>query len=672
MNKRLDKMIQRTRKLIVLMLIVLLVLMLAFTILECATAESFNEFENINLTEELESIEGFKWNDYPFDSSSDSIEIFNVLEYRYSYYSQLNGDYGLYIYIYNKANKFIDKHSNQNTIMLATAFNEKGEPTNYEKFKLRFISTITFGTHVNKFYKFKVVERYSEEKLVDIVNRDCRQYCISEIELAIDNKPNASKLNVAATYKYTGFLEGLGNSTENTLNCTVNHLDTIIVDGEDFGHTSYTFEANNEHGIGYHNQISSVYFSIPNKYLINDGKLQKVKFEAYRYETAPIFVTSTAEYYVKIGDHRYHIYDDYCFGKEILVANYGYTQPGLGVLCAGDIAYGNYNNDDIILNRDPREFNSWKRDTVLYVNKLPYIFYSDFPLDNRKKFVEAVSSRELLEYIYKYSVCSNDSALPIKSKQIASSLFMPPEGDPFIQKEIDAGDNYSLKNVTIDKGWGIFGKLFPKKPEERFLEVEPIKEVVGNIYQNDLYVHSNDVTEFKDKLKIATNKNRTMHMFRFAMDDYYSSYVYSLKGFPTFINSYMSQTTAYLDFDLIQLTFNKEGKMKVVPVAMAPVDIVSGITSPSEDVPLSIKDIFDALKRNLKIIIIVFCVILLVALLLPVIRLIISFFKGNGKNKVKVIVEGNGTVVSAKEQKKNNKARKKAVSKKQRRLRKKE
>ena len=46
--------------------------------------------------------------------------------------------------------------------------------------------------------------------------------------------------------------------------------------------------------------------------------------------------------------------------------------------------------------------------------------------------------------------------------------------------------------------------------------------------------------------------------------------------------SYMAWESVFFDFDVIDLTFNKEGVYTVIPVVSDPIDVVNGLTSPTD------------------------------------------------------------------------------------------
>ena len=85
-----------------------------------------------------------------------------------------------------------------------------------------------------------------------------------------------------------------------------------------------------------------------------------------------------------------------------------------------------------------------------------------------------------------------------------------------------------------------------------------------------------------------TLNNKTVFIFRFAVSDYYTfeaNYVRD-KNAGKLIDStvYFAEQTAFLDFDIIQLTFNADGVYTVIPVVASPIDVISGIDPPPESV----------------------------------------------------------------------------------------
>ena len=79
-------------------------------------------------------------------------------------------------------------------------------------------------------------------------------------------------------------------------------------------------------------------------------------------------------------------------------------------------------------------------------------------------------------------------------------------------------------------------------------------------------------------------------LFRFATSDYYSAPVSIVelgKGFlgsdkTTNGQAYMAWESVFFDFDVIELTFNREGKYTVIPAVSRPIDMINGLTPPND------------------------------------------------------------------------------------------
>ena len=93
---------------------------------------------------------------------------------------------------------------------------------------------------------------------------------------------------------------------------------------------------------------------------------------------------------------------------------------------------------------------------------------------------------------------------------------------------------------------------------------------------------------------------------------------YALKNTDT--NAYFFQETVNLNFDIIDLTFVKDDVYTVIPVAMAPIDVIHDSTAPVKTTPD--KD-FDW-KKLLKIVLGGLLLILLLIIFMPLLPSLIS------------------------------------------------
>lgn len=70
--------------------------------------------------------------------------------------------------------------------------------------------------------------------------------------------------------------------------------------------------------------------------------------------------------------------------------------------------------------------------------------------------------------------------------------------------------------------------------------------------------------------------------------------------------AYIAQESVFFDFDIIQLTFNKDEVYTVIPVVSSPIDVVNDITP-----PVNIDDGMDWLKIILAVIMLILLIIIL-------------------------------------------------------------
>lgn len=157
-------------------------------------ANSELEFDTTDVLDDLGSsaVDGkpFNVNDYPRNPFG-TVQVITFAEYCYSQYENANGNYALYLYVYNPALIDIATASAQNKIEISSDFyfeNEEGDPgtvKDYAKFPLIFCNAST-GAYENRFLKFRIKD---ENKTIFKAEREreaatgSRYYHISGIEL---------------------------------------------------------------------------------------------------------------------------------------------------------------------------------------------------------------------------------------------------------------------------------------------------------------------------------------------------------------------------------------------------------------------------------------------------------------------------------------------------------
>ena len=639
--------IKRTSICAVLMLILVLctVILPVQGISGVAYAET-TSYEETNVLDDLRSAtvngEKFDLRNFPYNENG-RCQVIDFVEYCYSYKSNQRSNYGLYLYVYNPQGLNLSTDSKRNKVQMAVNYNEKGDATDYMKFNLQFCSKSESSDYKNLFYKFKVVDRKINEKtFADRVNSLERRYDVSGVELLTYGQPNATDYAVNGTYKFTGYAAGYGPdaSAESTLTCNVQYLETIELEVK---HTFYRTSTSSK-GAGYQNQLDTVYFAVPNRFFDDYGTLQKIKAEWYEYKTKDIVVTSNQDFYDK-------------------------ANPYIGVQTGSLDQYGmtEYNSDiGISLGQDAGssgDMNVAKWGWNLgsgYLHVPAAAIYYLFKVSNISEYdpyasltsIGGVESNDLYNYIMSYTKTHDSGYLDAKDSTISADLFAS-DIDDYRKMDTEYGkiqQGYSYYDFDADVDlqklsawsetspsfwdnwitWGLWDAMTGDIPQETSKTLSPIyklkdSDLTGTNASicDNLFVNANDVDALKAYYAKAKLNDCSVVLFRFATSDYYSAPVDIIELNAGFMWSdkhtknevYRAWESVFLDFDIIQLSFQKDGDLTVIPVVSNPIDVVNGITPPV--------DLDDELEWW-KILIGVILLILLIMLLFPILPYLIK------------------------------------------------
>lgn len=570
-----------------------------------AYADNSSTFDNVNVLDDLRSStsdgKAFDLKKYPFNDKG-SVAIVNFVEYCYSFKSNMRSNYGLYVYVYNPQGLTFDTTVKQNKIQMAVAYDNNGTPTRYEKFELKYCNKSEESNYKNLFYKFKVVDRKINDKtFVDRVNSNERRYDVSGIELTTKGNPNATEYGVGGTYKFTGYAKGYGpdSTATSNLTCVVENLETLELNVH---HTYYRTNVSSL-GKNHYNEVNTVYFSVPERIFTTYGFLQKIRAEWWEYKTKRAMVTSDRDFYnlVKqytgyyVGEHSddvpFCLYTDFF---PVISAQWG--SPSI-------YQYGwtyNVNLETVytIINTVQSISSS---DSISEI--MPYAFYSPAAdVDSIFKFLYSkpiagdVNSTEVANWIYNYQNNLGHGYIDCNGREISKDLFEDDvdEGRQkgYNDKTIDLSDTFNLMSYDSNHSWWDklwdYGFSWPTTSGD-YQNVEPIytlqaSDLTGtnSSVASKLLVNEDDVNDLRTYYTAETLKGNRVILFRFATTDYYCAPAYRT-GMPGTINNtdtYVAQETVFLDFDIIELTFNKDGVYHVIPVVSSPTDIINGFTAP--------------------------------------------------------------------------------------------
>ena len=143
--------------------------------------------------------------------------------------------------------------------------------------------------------------------------------------------------------------------------------------------------------------------------------------------------------------------------------------------------------------------------------------------------------------------------------------------------------------------------MFGNIPSETGREISPIQVLKESDLQGTeaevsqrLLVNVKDVEDLKaaydDAIKVdpldPEDEECYLVLFRFATSDYYAApvdiYQSDFWGTVHKGQAYVARQSVFFDFDVIDLTFNKDGVYTVIPAVSDPIDIVNDLTSPTD------------------------------------------------------------------------------------------
>lgn len=591
-------------------------------------------FDKTDVLEDLESstINGkpFDLKSYPANSDGD-LQIINFVEYCYA--ATKNDIYGLYIYIYNPKQINISERTAQNKVTMALDFDEKGEAKKYDKYRLKLVSSSEL------FFKFKIIDKEVDGKSIhEHVTASARKYAVSEIELLTNGQKNATAYRVGGTYTFTGFAQGCGTAN-NTLKCVVEDLETLELEVH---HTYYRSTGVSSLGKNHYNEVNTVYFSIPDRVYQQNGFLQKIRAEWWEYKTKKAVVTSNRDFYntaIKYTGYQisevnssipfaiyygHESYIDTSTGTPITVTNEGHTYEWAFNEYTRRESSGVYN-----LTVNVKENSSM----------IPFVFYSEAVNENKvfdflysKPAAGSVAGTKVADYIYKYRNSLGNGYIDCNGRDISKDLFEDSvdEGRTmgYNNKTVDLADTFNLNSYDSNHSWWDklwdFGLSKPKT-DEGMTNVSPIYELqASDLFgtksdiSKTLLINQNDVEDLSAYYYAESAKGNHVILFRFANTDYFTAPVgrtgTSLAGNVSEdkADTYIASQTVFLDFDIIELTFNSDGTYKVIPVVSSPIDIINDFTAP----PTTL----NVLKLILFILAVVLGLIILIKVISAVVR----------------------------------------------------
>ena len=620
-------------------------------------AESTGSFDKSPIEDDLADINILEYPKNPLGKHS----VMNFMEYCYSERPFLAEVYGIYLYIYNPTEQEIDTSKGKNSVEMAIAYDIAGEPVDYANLFMTYLDK----TDNNRFYKFKLDDSLTlldRAKTYATAHDGVRRYDISGIQLTYTDNTNATDESVSMTYFWSGFAKGCGADyhAESTLVCETEKLETISLDVH-----STNYRVSEEYAPFTREQVSSVYFSVPERYFEEYGRLQKIKAEWYEYKTTPIFVTNDTEAEIAFSSYLgkdigirdesfpwrvlWHIVDRAYFLRydeldwwELALVVPGAIESLQAITSDNYAVLGNYNILCTTGSDDYGGFLHFGEDKYYY-DESRYVSRMDWLIGDEDLHVTA---EDLLGYMSEYTAKFSSQA---KVHGYAENLFEesidedriemladPSQKRGYMVQEIDADEEMNLLVYSADdrNKWEKWVGLPRNSKTEIGQSYTPVQEVTPEDFSlsssaaiceqlminEDDYNSTDDEIGFYDFCQNAFKNNERPILFRFANTDYYSSSAIFDKtgdGEMDAQNGYVAQETIFLDFDIIHLTFEKDGILTVIPAVSDPVDVIGDLENLDDDLPGKETEWW-------QILIAVFLGIVLLVILMPILPYIVK------------------------------------------------
>ena len=584
------------------------------------------KFDNTSIFDDLygskdDNGNEFDLSNYPIKEDGE-LQFFSFVEYGYSYYANYEKNYALYLYLYNPQQLNFQTYLDSNVVRMGVSYATKDDNiviSEYEDFNIVCVSRTT-GDYANLFYKFKVLD--PNKKILSMAQayekeNGCRRYDIAGVYLKTDKSDVTLDKNIGRTYKCSGYMATYGKDASNpsTFVCNVEKLETLDLK---VYQTSYLTGVSSA-GAYHHNNVSSVYFAIPQRVLDKYGSLWEIYAQWYECKTAPILVTSNVDFYYKaLNNNHYETVDNSEGGTSLL-----YDKSVDYLLWYGrhsDSVAGSSNilHYDWAYNLRPFSMTSGdmfiQRFANSYSNVLPFVFYSPsytesgaFNVINKQTVAGDVKSSQIRDYIQNYK--SSNYVDWHTSRNLASELFVNAIDSARAEKGIKVGLNKVRTNLgnTFDlKSWNSeygswwdkltqYGWSYPKNEvlDEQHTNVKPFEEITKDALNSvtlasDLLINENDVDSFKTFCNSSyDNDSAVPYLFRFAVSDYMSRPITRNPGRldvdQDVVDSYIAQETVFFDFNIITMTFKGKEDYYTLAVMHTPVDVISGVEAPDPE-----------------------------------------------------------------------------------------
>ncbi len=460
-------------------------------------------------------------------------------------------------------------------------------------------------------------------------------------------KVNATAIAVQKRFVFSGYMKGFGEdpNADGNLTCTLpGKVESINFD---LKHTYYRTGVSDA-GADHYNQINTVYFSIPKKYLQEFDRIYSITPEFWEYKTKYAMVTSDNDFKNNFLPYTKNDYSNMSDYPEYFLANKN-LHTVANTATNGVDYYPEWSFAMKFAKSGTQE------------SMVPYAFYSPavdvdtiFRFLFSKPVAGKVGSKELSDWIYSYSNNLGHGYIDCNGRKISKDLFenyidanRAADGwnVGYNKRPIYFDDTFECKSYDSNHKW--YQKLFDygyhaivtktSDGDKTFNPLVILDDSYNYVFDksneeisDELLVSKDDVSDLKNFRQKAKNNEEVVVLFRFAVTDYETKEVTRGRTWlekvwvpvPKTVrkvststgDTYISRQTIFLDFTIIQVDFQKGETITAVPTIASPIDIINPIDDPSiAEKPLMSRDAFGKL------------LILIVAIVMTVIFTILLF-----------------------------------------------
>lgn len=149
-----------------------------------AEETSKSVYEQTNVLDDLRKStindQAFDLSTFNFDEKKET-KVLSFVEYCYSFYTEKQNNFGLYVYVYNPKGLKFNRTSMLNNIQFSVG---SSASSNYTKYKLTYLNCSTETNYEGLFYKFRVeLTETQKQTILETINSSERVYRVSGIEI---------------------------------------------------------------------------------------------------------------------------------------------------------------------------------------------------------------------------------------------------------------------------------------------------------------------------------------------------------------------------------------------------------------------------------------------------------------------------------------------------------